>query len=101
MTLEEIKAAVDKGLTVHWANTGYVVKKDNTNSYYIMCRYNSDLIGLTHLDGKTLNGKPNQFFIPKDELEDFITNQDAAGISIGELHAISSGNTGKSIWKTY
>ncbi len=28
MTLDDIKAAVDAGQTVHWANIGYVVHKD-------------------------------------------------------------------------
>ena len=35
MTLDEIKAAVDAGQTVHWANTGYVVHKDRLGQYLI------------------------------------------------------------------
>ena len=35
MTLEDIKAAVDAGQTVHWANTGYVVHKDRLGQYLI------------------------------------------------------------------
>ena len=33
MTLEEIKAAIDAGRTVHWANTGYRVQKDSLGQY--------------------------------------------------------------------
>jgi hypothetical protein len=36
MTLEDIKAAVDAGQTVHWANTGYIVHKDRLGQYLIM-----------------------------------------------------------------
>ena len=35
MTLEEIKAAIDAGRTVHWANTGYRVHKDSLGQYLI------------------------------------------------------------------
>ena len=44
MTLDEIKAAVDAGQTVHWANTGYVVHKDRLGQYLITygcCHVNS------------------------------------------------------------
>jgi len=35
MILDEIKAAVDAGQTVQWANTGYVVQKDRLGQYLI------------------------------------------------------------------
>ena len=33
MNIEAIKAAVDAGQTVHWANTGYIVHKDALGQY--------------------------------------------------------------------
>ena len=47
MTLEDIKAAVDAGQTVHWANTGYVVHKDRLGQYLITYLPNGSCIGLT------------------------------------------------------
>lgn len=62
MELEEIKAAVDAGKTVHWKSTLYVVDK-NAGGYDILCRGNDHRIGLTWQDGKTMNGDPEDFFI--------------------------------------
>ena len=47
MTLEDIKAAVDAGQTVHWANAGYVVQKDRLGQYLITYVLNGSCIGLT------------------------------------------------------
>ena len=33
MNIKAIKAAVDAGQTVHWANTGYIVHKDALGQY--------------------------------------------------------------------
>lgn len=63
MTLEEIKAAVDEGKTVHWANEGYKVVKGANGEYLVCFTANNHCIGLTWRDGKTLNGKPDEFFI--------------------------------------
>jgi len=63
MTIQEIKAAVDSGKTVHWSNTGYVVIKDRCGHYYIKCVSNDSYIGLTWTDGTTLNGKEAEFFL--------------------------------------
>ena len=63
MTLEQIKAAVIAGKTVHWANDGYIVQVDNTGQWFILFTRNNHYIGLTWLDGVTLNGKPEQFYI--------------------------------------
>ena len=49
MTLEDIKAAVDAGQTVHWANTGYIVHKDRLGQYLITYVPNGSCIGLTCL----------------------------------------------------
>lgn len=63
MTLDEIKAAVDAGKRVHWANTGYEVIETGSGDYLIVWQKDKNAIGLTWKDGVTLNGKPEQFFI--------------------------------------
>ena len=63
MTLDQIKAAVDAGKTVHWANTGYQLIKDSVGQWLIHCTFNDCYWGLTHRDGKTMNGREDQFFI--------------------------------------
>lgn len=68
MNLQQIKAALAASMPVHWANAGYVVKGD-----LITFTANQHAIGLTWLDGVTLNGKEKDFFIGEcDELRDFI-----------------------------
>lgn len=62
MTVEEIKQAVDSGKTVHWQNPGYIVIKSRKD-YLIKFKGNGHCIGLTWADGKTLNGKPHDFYI--------------------------------------
>ena len=71
MTLDDIKAAVDAGQTVHWANTGYVVYKDRLGQYLITYVPNDSCIGLTDRSGHRLNGKEAEFFIAqsKDAVE--------------------------------
>lgn len=63
MTLDEIKTAVDAGQKVYWFNRGYEVKKDSLGQYLIKFIPNGHCIGLTHLDGVTLNGEPDEFFV--------------------------------------
>lgn len=63
MNLQQIKDAIAKGLTVHWGNTGYTVELSKSGSYYIVFAGNGHRIGLTWLDGVTLNGKESEFFI--------------------------------------
>ncbi len=67
MTLDDIKAAVDAGQTVHWANTGYVVHKDRLGQYLITYVPNGSCIGLTDRGGHGLNGKEAEFFIARSE----------------------------------
>lgn len=62
MTLEQIKAAIANGQKVHWSNTGYEVIKTKSGEYLIKFIPNNHCIGLTWQDGKTLNGKEEQFF---------------------------------------
>jgi len=70
MTLEDIKAAVDAGQTVHWANTGYVVHKDRLGQYLITYLLNGSCIGLTDRSGHRLNGKEAEFFLAGSEEAD-------------------------------
>ena len=67
MTLEEIKAAVDAGQSVHWANTGYRVHRDDLGQYLITFLPNSSSIGLTDLSGQRLNGDEAEFFIARSK----------------------------------
>jgi hypothetical protein len=67
MTLDEIKAAVDAGQTVHWVNTGYVVQKGRLGQYLITYVPNGSCIGLTDRGGHGLNGKEAEFFIARSE----------------------------------
>lgn len=63
MTLNEIKQAIEQGNTVHWSNKAYVVIKDSVGQYLIKCNLNDSCIGLTWLDGVTMNGKESEFFV--------------------------------------
>lgn len=64
MTLEQIKAAVLAGKTVHWSSEAYEVRHSaQSGKWIIVCLINNDVIGLTWLDGVTMNGKPEQFYI--------------------------------------
>jgi hypothetical protein len=67
MTLNEIRAAVDAGQTVHWSNQGYKVIKSKSG-YLICCVLNNSCIGLTHRDGVTMNGEPDQFFVAEETI---------------------------------
>ncbi len=63
MTLDEIKAAVNAGKRVCWANTDYQVVRDTIGQWLICCTNNDSCIGLTWRDGVTMNGEPEDFFI--------------------------------------
>ena len=65
--VEEIKAAIDAGRTVHWANTGYRVQKDSLGQYLITFEPNGSTIGLTDRSGQRLNGEEAEFFIAGPE----------------------------------
>jgi hypothetical protein len=66
MTLAQIKAAVLAGRPVYWVHEGYEVMVDHIGQWLIMCHANGNCIGLTWLDGVTVNGKPDQFFTKGD-----------------------------------
>lgn len=67
MTLDEIKTAVRAGQQVCWSNRAYdvklYIKPDGEEHWVIHCNLNDYIIGLTWLDGVTMNGKPEDFFI--------------------------------------
>lgn len=66
MQLEEIKKAVDAGFVVHWTNGGYQVIKDGVGQYLIVWDKDGPrecYWGLTHQDGVTMNGTPEQFYL--------------------------------------
>lgn len=63
MTIQEIKEAVDKGLTVHWSNTLYKVVKDKFGDYLILCTDNGYCTGLCTKSNGDLIEDENKFFI--------------------------------------
>jgi hypothetical protein len=62
MTLDEIKAAVEAGQTVHWASTSYFVIRDRIGQWLVKNSFNDYVWGLTGTDG-TLSDKPEKFFL--------------------------------------
>jgi hypothetical protein len=67
MTLEEIKEAVRGGKRVCWSNRAYdvilYVFPSGEEQWLIKCNLNGHCIGLTWMDGVTMNGEEEQFFI--------------------------------------
>ncbi len=63
MNIAEIKAAVEAGKSVHWANEGYRVHRDGLGQYLITFVRNGSTIGLTDRSGRQLNGAEADFFI--------------------------------------
>jgi len=92
MTLDEIKAAVDAGQTVYWANTGYVVHKDRLGQYLITYLPNGSCIGLTDREGQRLNGKEAEFFIAQSK--DAAENPGRQSIPDGQGRGVAPGGAG-------
>ena len=92
MTLEEIKAAIDAGRTVHWANTGYRVQKDSLGQYLITFEPNGSTIGLTDRSGQRLNGKAAEFFIAQSE--DGAENPGSQSRPDGQGRGVAPGGAG-------
>lgn len=69
MTLNEIKAAVEKGFEVFWRIPEYKIVKDNLGQWLIVCALNNSVIGLTWSDGVTLNGDPDDFYIKRPDVK--------------------------------
>lgn len=63
MTLEEIKEAVNSGKKVNWINKAYEVIVDKRGEFMIKCTINNSCIGLTQINGVTLNGNEDEFHI--------------------------------------
>ena len=63
MKLKEIKSAVKSGKKVFWSNEAYEVILDSVGQWLIKCNINGHCIGLTKLDGKTMNENEEDFFI--------------------------------------
>jgi hypothetical protein len=63
MTLEEIKAAVLAGHMVCWKQANYVVQGNEKQGFCIVCTNNNHATGLTWIDGVTLNGVQEDFYI--------------------------------------
>lgn len=63
MTLPEIVSAVQQGKTVYYGSCSYIVVYDLEQGYFIHSKSNNHRIGLTWEDGRTLNGKEENFFI--------------------------------------
>jgi hypothetical protein len=72
MKLEEIKAAVLAGRTVHWQSDAYEVLYIGgvRDTWLINCRSNNHSIGLTWTDNVTLNGREEDFYIKKTREEE-------------------------------
>ena len=62
MRLDEIMYTLEIGGKVYWHNDNYEVIKDSIGQYLIHSRFNDYYIGLTHSDGKTMNGKEEDFY---------------------------------------
>ena len=92
MTLDDIKAAVDAGQTVHWANTGYVVQKDRLGQYLISFLPNGSCIGLTDRGGQRLNGREAEFFIARSE--DSVENPGSQSRPDGQGRGVALGGAG-------
>lgn len=63
MTLEEIKQAVLDGKTVHWTSDEYIVASDNRVHFVVQRIKDKCCVALTWGDGKTLNGKEEDFYV--------------------------------------
>jgi hypothetical protein len=63
MKLDEIKKAVEDGITIHWANDGYKVIKDSIGQFLIVNIWNDSVWGLTWQDGITMNESEHKFYI--------------------------------------
>ena len=66
MTLSEIKSAVLAGRTVHWKSGAYEVIHDRVGQWFIVCRFNGSLTGLTWADGVTMSEDPKDFFLGEE-----------------------------------
>lgn len=66
MNLNQIKSAIASGKTVCWKSPIYLVMQDSVGKYLVVCTQNMSAIGLTWLDGVTLNGNESDFYIHQE-----------------------------------
>ena len=66
MTIDQIKGAIDLGLSVKWENDAYDVIRDSVGQYLIRYAPTGYCIGLTNRAGDKLNGKESQFYVARD-----------------------------------
>jgi len=99
MTLDEIKAAIDAGKTVHWANEGYVVHKDDLGEYLITFRPNGSTVGLTDRAGTKLNEDSRLFFVARFDLGITVHCEDCHSTDVVNT-AWASWNSELQVWET-
>lgn len=87
MNLQEIKAAVLAGHTVHWMNEGYRVITDGS-AWWVVFLSNNSCVGLTLDDGETLIGYEINYFCPHFIRRDTLEMAYACGLeSVAEARA--------------
>lgn len=79
MKLEQIKAAVDHGLTVRWSNYSYTVVKDSGSAsdysiVYDIAGPQENRVGLTWSDGVRMSEDEDEFFVSADSLSYSVDN---------------------------
>ena len=80
MNVTQIKAAVDAGKSVHWANEGYRVHRDALGQYLITYVPTGNTIGLTDRSGRRLNGADaDSFTSPSARGTDGATGREVRG----------------------
>jgi len=57
------KVPILDGKTVQWKSDAYEVTRDKVGQWFILCRFNGSLSGLTWADGVTMSEKPEDFYI--------------------------------------
>ena len=92
MNLEEIKSAVKSGQTVHWANSNYRVIQSKGGGWLVICDDNQHCIGLTHRDGVTMNGEPEDFFLSAPDARVAAYNQMKRENAVSDIKMDMQGN---------
>ena len=89
MTIDEIKAAVDAGKPVHWANEGYRVYRDGLGQYLITFGRNGSTIGLTDRSGRHLNGAEADFFVSEPHHRAAVEQEREVREATSDTHSIA------------
>ncbi len=69
MTLAEIKEAVNKNIEVYYKSSNYVITRSGDEYYIMSLGGDEHTIGLTWMDGITMNGKEEDFFTMRSSEE--------------------------------